>query len=161
MIECQRCSATITAHQILIRAIPQYHEPSKVPFDVPKVQWAERVSIGDLCGLSDLLDEVHRGMVLREREVIMGVLACGRSNCTNIMCDRLILEGTHYICEDCFQELLVAKQTWPAGISKAELRKRMEEFFDTEVGAFQKLSAEDLDMEFIRLTSSPRYGDDE
>lgn len=34
MIECQRCSSTITAHQILIRANPQYHEPSKVPFDV-------------------------------------------------------------------------------------------------------------------------------
>lgn len=55
----------------------------------------------------------------------MGVLACGRSNCTNIMCDRLILEGTHYICEDCFQELLVAKQTQSiTAISRANLSKK-------------------------------------
>lgn len=35
----------------------------------------------------------------------MGVLACDRNNCENIMCDRISFkEG--YICNECFEELI-------------------------------------------------------
>jgi hypothetical protein len=35
----------------------------------------------------------------------MGVLACDRTGCTNIMCDRLsYIHG--YICDECFEELV-------------------------------------------------------
>lgn len=35
----------------------------------------------------------------------MGVLACERNNCPNIMCDRLSPEFG-YLCDDCFNELV-------------------------------------------------------
>ncbi len=35
----------------------------------------------------------------------MGVLACGRSGCDNIMCDRYSPQHG-YICYDCFKELV-------------------------------------------------------
>ena len=34
----------------------------------------------------------------------MSVLACSRSECDNIMCDRLY-KGEHYVCDECFLEL--------------------------------------------------------
>lgn len=33
----------------------------------------------------------------------MGVLACDRKDCKNVMCDRF--DGNHYICNECFEEL--------------------------------------------------------
>ena len=39
----------------------------------------------------------------------MGVMACDRRGCEHIMCDRVILNGSRYICEDCFTELVIAK----------------------------------------------------
>ena len=36
----------------------------------------------------------------------MGVLACDRYGCTNIMCDRLQKDGTWYLCHECFDELV-------------------------------------------------------
>ena len=35
----------------------------------------------------------------------MGVLACNRNGCDNIMCDRYSYEHG-YICDDCFRELV-------------------------------------------------------
>lgn len=35
----------------------------------------------------------------------MGVLACDRSGCENIMCD-LVSSDFGYICEECYEELL-------------------------------------------------------
>jgi len=35
----------------------------------------------------------------------MGVLACSRSCCTNIMCDRYSCEYG-YLCDECFEELV-------------------------------------------------------
>ena len=35
----------------------------------------------------------------------MGVLACNRAGCRNVMCDRYS-DQYGYICEECFQELL-------------------------------------------------------
>lgn len=37
----------------------------------------------------------------------MGVMSCSRKNCENIMCDRYST-GAGYICNDCFDELLIS-----------------------------------------------------
>lgn len=36
----------------------------------------------------------------------MGVLACDRNGCGNIMCDRFSYELQMYICNECFEELV-------------------------------------------------------
>ena len=38
----------------------------------------------------------------------MGVLACDRSNCDNIMCDRVSYKYG-YICDECYMELVESK----------------------------------------------------
>jgi len=40
----------------------------------------------------------------------MGVLACDREGCTNIMCDRLN-DMYGYICNECFEELVNSGST--------------------------------------------------
>lgn len=37
----------------------------------------------------------------------MGVMGCNRQGCRNVMCDRYAM-GTGYICNDCFEELLIS-----------------------------------------------------
>ncbi len=44
----------------------------------------------------------------------MGVMECGRLGCEEIMCNKLILEHSRYICWDCWKELLEYKATWNA-----------------------------------------------
>lgn len=36
----------------------------------------------------------------------MGVLACDRSGCENVMCDRLSYHYNAYLCDECFDELV-------------------------------------------------------
>lgn len=36
----------------------------------------------------------------------MGVMACDREWCDNIMCDRISDERQEYICQECFDELV-------------------------------------------------------
>ena len=36
----------------------------------------------------------------------MGVLACDRKGCLNVMCDRVSHDYGYYICDDCFTELV-------------------------------------------------------
>lgn len=40
----------------------------------------------------------------------MGVMACSRRGCRNILCDKLILDYEKYICHECYDELLAAKR---------------------------------------------------
>ncbi len=67
----------------------------------------------------------------------MSVLRCARGDCERIMCDRL--SHTHgYICEDCFDELVVAN---PADIGS---------FMDSKVNTMKPKSDpyERFDREF-------------
>jgi hypothetical protein len=43
--------------------------------------------------------------VVEGRVEIMGVLACARTGCSNVMCDRYSREHG-YICDSCFKELV-------------------------------------------------------
>jgi hypothetical protein len=36
----------------------------------------------------------------------MGVMACDRKNCDNVMCDRISDERQEYLCWECFDELV-------------------------------------------------------
>jgi hypothetical protein len=87
----------------------------------------------------------------------MSVLACGRPECEEVMCSRLILGGERYICDDCWKELLICRTQWPETMPVSEVRKRIEEFMDTKPGIFKELDAAGIDEEFKRLTAD---GDD-
>lgn len=89
----------------------------------------------------------------------MGVMACDRTECENVMYERLILDGRMYICSDCYAELLCDKKTWPVTMTALEIRERIENFMRSRPGRYQVLSGEDLDNEFNRLMGSERYGD--
>ncbi len=87
----------------------------------------------------------------------MSVLACDRYNCPEIMCDRLIMNGSKYICSDCWYELLEYKETWKKHISNlAEVEEVMENFFRSKPGTYIKLNNDNaeemIDKEFDRLT---------
>lgn len=84
----------------------------------------------------------------------MSVLACGRYRCDNIMCDRLIFSGRYYICDRCYEELLVFKATWKQDEMTAnEVKPRIEEFMRTEPGTYVAAPrGVGIDEEFQRLT---------
>lgn len=68
------------------------------------------------------------------------------------MCDRLILNGAAYICERCWGELLVHKESWPTAMTAAQVRDAIEEFMLHPPGYTILLSGPDLEEEFKRLT---------
>lgn len=79
-------------------------------------------------------------------------MACDRIGCEHIMCDRLILDNRAYICNSCWEELLEHKRTWPAEMTKLEVRKAIENFmYKQQPGTFLKETC-DVDEEFERLT---------
>jgi hypothetical protein len=86
----------------------------------------------------------------------VSVLACGRYRCDNIMCDRLILGGSRYLCDRCYEELLVFKGTWDhETMSFAEVKPQIEAFMRTEPGTYAvPRDARDtrIEEEFARLT---------
>jgi hypothetical protein len=83
----------------------------------------------------------------------MGVMACGRRGCEEILCTRTVLEGNRYICEGCYQELLVYKDTWALGTTIPDVRDLIEGFMDSCKGLYAPASGDDIDREFERLTS--------
>jgi len=81
----------------------------------------------------------------------MSVLACGRRDCENIMCDRTILYGTAHLCNSCYAELVEWRQTWPAEMTAAQVRSHIDSFLRTPVGSQKVLTQEGIDEEFHRL----------
>lgn len=90
-----------------------------------------------------------------ERETRMGVMACDRGNCPEIMCHRVILDN-EYICDDCWEELLQAKKGWPLQMAASEVRQRIIDFMKTNPGSYKTLDAGEIDQEFLRLTGKDR-----
>ena len=75
----------------------------------------------------------------------MGVMACERGNCDEIMCSRLILDSSMYICSRCYKQLLEAKATW---------KRHIEEFMETNPGDYQQITTEEqADEAFEELTA--------
>lgn len=83
----------------------------------------------------------------------MSVLECDRRGCEHIMCSRLILDSTAYICGDCWSELQTYKESWPETMTVAEVREHIEDFmYESPVGTYIKIKGCDVDAEFDRLT---------
>lgn len=62
----------------------------------------------------------------------MGVMACDREGCQNIMCERLILRGRFYICSDCWGELCEYKQRLlGANTAPEDLETKIKDFMYT------------------------------
>jgi hypothetical protein len=66
----------------------------------------------------------------------MSVMACGRSDCEHIMCNILVLNGSAYLCFDCFEELEQFKDTWPERISVRQAERLVRHFMGTEPGTY-------------------------
>jgi hypothetical protein len=83
----------------------------------------------------------------------MGVLACDRSGCSHIMCERIILDHSMYICRECYDELLEYKATWSCEMKLVDVEKRVREFMYSDVGTHKTkmLYGEEIDEEFARL----------
>jgi hypothetical protein len=81
----------------------------------------------------------------------MSVLECGRVGCENIMCRRLILGNAAYICDDCYEELVQYKATWPSTMTKDKVRQLIIGFMESESSPIQ-VDEEGVDEEFRRLT---------
>jgi len=83
----------------------------------------------------------------------MSVLACDRRSCPNVMCDRLILDGTRYICNECWEELVEYKATWQPPMTPLDIENKIREFIGTSIGAYETVETEcDIEAEFRRLT---------
>lgn len=83
----------------------------------------------------------------------MGLMSCGRTCCENILCERLVLESSKYICNECYSELVEYKQiALPKQSTSKEVRKFIEDFMDTKPGTYRVLCNEEVDEEFKRLT---------
>jgi len=65
----------------------------------------------------------------------MGVRACDRRGCENIMCDHTIL-SEFYICLDCIQELNAAFCSYKPE-SESEAKVKIRAFMDIEVETFK------------------------
>jgi hypothetical protein len=82
----------------------------------------------------------------------MSVLACDRRGCEHIMCNRLILDHSQYICGDCWDELRELKLTWPDRMSARDVRDAIESFMNSGAGAHKMLDQDGIDEEFEKLT---------
>lgn len=84
----------------------------------------------------------------------MGVMACDRRGCEHVMCERVILNGSAYICGDCWDELCEAKEKWPDVMTSRDVREAIETFMDTRVGNYRVLDRDGIEEEFNRLTKA-------
>lgn len=67
------------------------------------------------------------------------------------MCDRCILNGSKYICNSCYNELVEYKDTWTPPLTKRQIREKIESFMETEPETY-RLKDVDIDEEFKNLT---------
>ena len=82
----------------------------------------------------------------------MGVMACRRQSCKNIMCHRRV-DGD-YICGDCWSELMAYKDGWPKSMPKPEVLQRVNAFMATEPGKYLNLDEAGIAEEFERHVST-------
>lgn len=82
----------------------------------------------------------------------MGVMACDRRGCENVMCGRMIdTKSQYYICDDCWSELLEFKHDWPEEMSRADMFSRIDSFMNSVPGTSILLEGEQIDEEFHRI----------
>jgi len=90
----------------------------------------------------------------------MSVCACDRAGCEEIMCTRLILNGSRYVCSSCWRELLDFKDTWPADMTKKDVEDKVRAFMSTVPETFSLPKFVDVDDAFDKLCGSNQYSED-
>ena len=82
----------------------------------------------------------------------MGVLACDRFGCDNIMCSRCICRGNFYICNECWNELLEYKEKWLLPLTERQIENNIIMFMHTDSKTYSKTY--NIDEVFNRLTNN-------
>ena len=73
----------------------------------------------------------------------MGVLACDRKECSNIMCDTYIEEINSYICNECQDEFVTylnSKSLNKEQMTSYEIIEQLKVFMETKKDTYQKES---------------------
>ena len=82
----------------------------------------------------------------------MGVMACSRHGCGNVMCDRLICDGAYYICDECLVELKTYQATWKdRELTVLDVYDRVSLFMGSCPGQYKVLYSQEIGTEFNRL----------
>ena len=89
----------------------------------------------------------------------MGVMACDRDGCPNIMCDKIILEGTRdgylRICGDCWEELLFHGESFRLSATESWVEGQIRAFMRTEPRSYGPRGPRETTADiFKRLTGS-------
>jgi hypothetical protein len=90
---------------------------------------------------------------------LMGVMACDRAGCEEILCSRLILNRSRYLCEGCWQELqdykirMLREDAWRSAKDVQDGIERFLEREQTFPAYSMRKSAED---EFDRLVGGDK-----
>jgi len=83
----------------------------------------------------------------------MGVKACSRKNCENIMCD-ICIDGKWYLCRTCFEELKEYKRQWQSNLTTLQVLLLIKTFIKTTLpGTYNPYSSfhEDTEENFEKL----------
>lgn len=80
-------------------------------------------------------------------------MACGRLNCGNILCSKLVMGG--YVCDSCHAELKLYGEALKREGTERDAREAIKKFLDTTPGAFlpPDEAAEAFAVEFDRLVA--------
>ena len=95
---------------------------------------------------------VTRMSIVGEWGINMGVMACDRFGCENIMCNKLILDGEYYICHECFAELKHEKDNWPTDTKARDVFALIKVFMDSRPYRNSDGEETTVEDEFNRLT---------
>ena len=86
----------------------------------------------------------------------MAVNACMRGECDGDIGTRRVFRGSLYICSRCYEELLELKATWKLPMTKADMRRRVAEFMETNPGDYQAITTEtEAEKAFEELMGEP------
>ena len=70
---------------------------------------------------------------------------CARSGCSEIMCDRLVLNNSRYLCYHCANELETLMEHWAMPVSKSIVTEKILDFISSDRRTSDQIeSSEDL-----------------
>jgi hypothetical protein len=83
----------------------------------------------------------------------MSVMACGRIDCENVLCDTLLRLKSResYICSECLLELKASRAMWPRSMTIDEIHEAVEEFLTTPKNSVIPLHDDEVEDEFKHI----------
>lgn len=92
----------------------------------------------------------------------MGVMACGRNGCDNIMCHHLLRGESceQYVCYECREEFDAYRASWPDTTRVSDVGRLIDEFMDSPKGSMRdSTDPEDVEQELKKRVRNA-YDDD-